>query len=406
VNPFDPCVANANINGKQMTVCWHVDDLKVSHMDEFEITKFADYLVGIYGDKLTAHHGDVHDYLGMDLDYSEKGVVKVSMIKYLTNLLQEFPEELGDSTASPAAAHLFQVRDDVAKLPEEQAQIFHHTTAQLLFLSSRARRDIQLAVAFLTTRVKSPDEDDWGKLKRVLKYLTGTRYMKLTLSVDNLSVIKWWVDASDRTHMDCKGHSGYAMSLGKGAVVSYSKKQKINTKSSTETELVGMDDALPMVLWGLYFIEAQGYSVEQNIGFQDNISTMRLEVNGTMSSSKRTKHIKARYFFVKDKIKDGDLEVQYCPTEQMWTDVLNKPEQGTPFRKDRAALMNVPVEYDDEVERKRTHPKLLPKSEQEELVKAQQDIPTSFHHRSVLGGARIGNRARGRGNVRGVVRKQ
>ena len=167
-----------------------------------------------------------------------------------------------------------------------------------------------------------------------------------------------------------------------------------------------MDDALPMVLWGLYFIEAQGYSVEQNIGFQDNISTMRLEVNGTMSSSKRTKHIKARYFFVKDKIEDGDLEVQYCPTEQMWTDVLNKPEQGTPFRKDRAALMNVPVEYDDEVERKRTHPKLLPKSEQEELVKAQQAIPTSFHHRSVLGDARIGNRAHGRNRVRGGIRTQ
>ena len=88
---------------------------------------------------------------------------------------------------------------------------------------------------------------------------------------------------------------------------------------------------------------AQGYSVEQNIGFQDNISTMRLEVNGTMSSSKQTKHIKARYFFVKDKIEDGDLEVQYCPTEQMWTYVLNKPEQGTPFQKHRAALMNVPL---------------------------------------------------------------
>ena len=56
-----------------------------------------------------AHHGDVHDYLGMDLDYSETGKVKVSMIKYLTSLLQEFPEELGDSAASPAAAHLFQV---------------------------------------------------------------------------------------------------------------------------------------------------------------------------------------------------------------------------------------------------------------------------------------------------------
>ncbi len=68
------------------------------------------------------------------------------------------------------------MQDDVeAKLlPEDQALIFHHTVAQLLFLSARTRRDIQTPVAFLTTRVKSPDEDDWGKLKHVLRYLKGT----------------------------------------------------------------------------------------------------------------------------------------------------------------------------------------------------------------------------------------
>ena len=75
--------------------------------------------------------------------------------------------------------------------------------------------------------------------------------MKLTITVDNLNSIKWWIDASDRTHMDMKGHTGYGMSFGRGAV-----KQKINTKSSTESELVGMDDALSRVIWGLYFTEA------------------------------------------------------------------------------------------------------------------------------------------------------
>ena len=92
------------------------------------------------------------------------------------------------------ADHLFHIRDDddPAKryLSEERAVAFHHATAQLLFLSARARRDIQTAVAFLTTRVKKPDEDDWGKLRRVLKYLKGTKHMKLTLSVDSLFMIK------------------------------------------------------------------------------------------------------------------------------------------------------------------------------------------------------------------------
>ena len=102
-----------------------------------------------------------------------------------------------------------------------------------MFLSSRACQDIQTAVEFLTTRVKKPDEDDQGKFRRFLKYLNGTNYMKLRLSVNNMSIIEWFVDASDRTRMDCKGHKGAYMTLGKGAVTSMSTKHKINTKIST-----------------------------------------------------------------------------------------------------------------------------------------------------------------------------
>ncbi len=127
--------------------------------------------------------------------------------------------------------------------------MFHHTTAQLLFLSSRARRDIQTAVWFLTTRVKEPDEDDSGKLRRVIKYLKGTRRLRLTLSVDDLSIIRWWVDASYSVHEDCKGNTGVMMSLGKGAATSFSWKQKINGKSSTEDKMISVDDVLPSVSW-------------------------------------------------------------------------------------------------------------------------------------------------------------
>ena len=87
--------------------------------------------------------------------------------------------------------------------------------AQLLFVAPRARRDIQLPVAFLTTRVKKPDEDDWGKLRWVLQYILGTLHLKLTLKVEDLSTIKWYVDASYTVHPDCKGHTGTIMTLGK-----------------------------------------------------------------------------------------------------------------------------------------------------------------------------------------------
>ena len=125
--------------------------------------------------------------------------------------------------------------------------------------------------------------------------------------------------------------------------------------------------------------------MEQNIIFEDNLSTINLAVNGTFSSSKRTKHIKARYFFIKDKIAEGEVEIQYCPTEKMWSDVLNKPKQGGPFRKDRAMLMGVPVEYDDNVEYHRTHQELLPNDEKENLDHDQAPKKLTSSSRSVLG---------------------
>jgi hypothetical protein len=105
--------------------------------------------------------------------------------------------------------------------------------------------------------------------------------MKLNLSADNLSTIRWWVDASHTVHEDFQGHTGAMMFLRKGAAISFSNKQKINTKSSTKLELVDANQALTSILQTRYFIEAQGYSDEQSLLFQDNQSTMCLEVNGS-----------------------------------------------------------------------------------------------------------------------------
>ena len=148
--------------------------------------------------------------------------------------------------ATPAADHLFKVNEDGRKLGEDQSDAFHHTVYQLLFAANRARRDIQTAVSFLTTRVKAPDEDDWGKLKRVLQYLNGTKHLKLTLQADQLKfAVHWYVDGSHQIHEDCRGQTGSLVTFGKGAVSSSSTKMKQNTKSSTETE--HLDPRVPHV---------------------------------------------------------------------------------------------------------------------------------------------------------------
>ena len=95
---------------------------------------------------------------------------------------------------------------------------------------------------------------DWHKLCRFIKYLNGTRDKYLTLSIDTIGVIKWFIDASFAVYPDFKSHTGAEMTMGRGTMISVSKKQKLNTKSSTEVELVGVDDVSVYVLWTILFI--------------------------------------------------------------------------------------------------------------------------------------------------------
>ncbi len=353
VNPYKPCVANMETKSrKQLTVIWHVDNLMASCEDNFELTNFLCYLGKIYGTKLSMHTGQKHEYLGMDMEFNKDGMLEASMITYLKNVIEQFPEETSGRVLSPAAEHFFVVRDKIEErvLEEERALAFHRMVAQLLFMCTRAQQDIQMAVAFLTTKVKSPDKDNWGKLKRVLKYLNGTKYLKLRLSMENMGMLKWYVDGLHNVHPDCRGHGGALLSMGKGATTSYSRKLKLNTQSSTESKLVTMDMYMPEMLWSLYFIQAKGYEAECIGFYQDNISTQLLIKNERISSGNRTKHIKAKFFFITDRVDKGKIKVMDCLTKEMWADVLTKPLQGMAFRTMRAELMNCPVNYQDPAE--------------------------------------------------------
>ena len=207
----------------------------------------------------------------------------------MDKIIVEFPEVLNGKRYSPAGDHLFNVRkDDTRKiLPEEQSRKFHCTVAPLLFLCKRARPDIEPLISFLTTRVREPDEDDWGKIMHGLLYLKGTLYMKRNMRSDSLSLIWWWVDASYGVHWDCQGHTGVVLSMEKGSIVNISQKHNMNVGSLTESELVSIADVLGMLLWCKYFMEAKGYTIENNILYQDDKSTILLAKNRRMSAGKR-----------------------------------------------------------------------------------------------------------------------
>jgi hypothetical protein len=219
---------------------------------------------------------------------------------------------------------------------------FHQTTARLLFAAKRARPDLQVAVVYLCTRVKSLNQSDYRKLTRVIKYLRLTISIPLALGWDGTRQLRWSVGASFAVHKDMRSHTGDVLTLGQGALMSMSLKQKINTKSSTEAELLGVDDAMNFVEWIQLFVGEQiklinEDSVLKKIGCdvaieQDYTSTIQLENNGLASSTRRTRHINIKYFCVTYKIKSGSIRVIYHPTKQMVSNYLTKPLQGSLIR--------------------------------------------------------------------------
>ena len=131
----------------------------------------------------------------MNLDFTDKGKVKISMVPFLKKAIEEFPELITRSVAISATNRLFDVRPDEERklLDEERAQAFHHAMAQLLFATIRYHCDVQIMVVFLCTQVKSPDEDDLSKIERLLRYLRGILYLPLVLEILNMSMIQWWM---------------------------------------------------------------------------------------------------------------------------------------------------------------------------------------------------------------------
>ena len=118
----------------------------------------------------------------MTIDYSSPGKLIFSMMDYIVKILDGIPEDMMGESATPAAHHLFEIAEYAIKLSQTDVDIFHHFVAQLIYLSNRARPDIQLAVSFLCTLVRGSDTHDYNNLVRVMKYIQGTIGLPLILS--------------------------------------------------------------------------------------------------------------------------------------------------------------------------------------------------------------------------------
>lgn len=201
---------------------------------------------------------------------------------------------------------------------------FQNIVAKALYLVKRARPESLLAVAFLTTRVRSPDTNHWRKLEHLVEYLWKSADMPLILDASMSGVLNWFDVASFAVYSNMRRHTGISLTLGRGYPIVCSTKQKLNTRSLTASKIVGINDMMSTTLWTRYFLKAQRCQVTDNIFFQDNQSAMLLERNGKSSSSKCTKHINVRFYFITDWIAKGKVRVEWL-TQEMVTDLNQTP---------------------------------------------------------------------------------
>ena len=243
--------------------------------------------------KLVVSRGDEHDLLGMKIkiDRKEKKVM-IDMREQLNEAFEMFEGDIEANVLTPANKNLFKTFDGESKeLDNVKSDIFHSVTAKLLFIMKRGRPDIETTISYLMTRVSKSNEKDWEKLKRCLGYLKKTINDRRIIGADSMRDLHVWVDASHAVHENMRGHTGGIMSMGLGTLHCKSSKQKLNTRSTTESELVGVSEYLPYPLWQINFWKEQGYDVRNKLIYQDNESAIKMEVNGRNSCTGNSRHV-------------------------------------------------------------------------------------------------------------------
>ena len=341
LNPYNPCVANANIKGSQCTIVWYIDDNKISHKDQAVVDDLIQRIEAKFG-HMTKTQGDEHEFLGMKLQFDrENKTVKVLMHFYINEAIQQSHLDVRRATATPATKSMFDIDPNAAKLSSSEFERFRSVVCKLLYIALCGRPDILLAVVFLASCVSKATLQDQSKLKRLLEYLYGTYDLPLIWGADDIQTMYTFVDASYAVHDDMKSHTGGVITFGRGGIACKSAKQKVATKSSTEAELVGASEYLPSTIWVQYFLQAQGFLHRNSYLEQDNQSAIRLERNGRASASQRSRHINIRYFFITDRLDTDHITLRYCQTDHMLADFLSKPLQGSLFRKFRDVLLGL-----------------------------------------------------------------
>jgi hypothetical protein len=261
--------------------------------------------------------GKLTGMLGINFTITKEKAI-LDQTFYTVKLLERFQMNNARPIATPIVP---EPKEEADESPCDQ-KLFRQAIGGLLYLSKCTRPDITYAVNQVARKMENPTEGDWKNVKRIFRYLSGTKDLGLTYTKDDEKIVGY-SDASYASMPDRKSTSGYLFIMNNGAITWRSKRQPVVATSSMEAEYIALASAAKEALWIRKIAMELHQQEEKMVIMEDNQACIKFARDAIHND--RTKHIDVRYFFVRDRVEKNQLQLLYCPTTEMLADMLTKP---------------------------------------------------------------------------------
>lgn len=321
INDF--CMYSLHHDRGNVYLLIYVDDIVISGPNIDLINEVKNKLMTKFKMK---DKGNLKYFLGLEIDYNrEQGIMKISQSNYIESVLKRFNMYDCKTSNTPIdpklKLNICNNRNLVTKKP------FREMVGCLMYLMLGSRPDICFTVNYFSRFQDKATDETWNHLKRVLRYLKGTKDIGLKFRRGENTDLLCYVDADwGGDQNDRKSVTGFLFKVFGNSVIWVTRKQSCVSLSTAEAELVALCAAVCEGLWLKKLLKDFDIKFKNMIFFEDNQSCIALAQNP--ANNKRVKHIDLKYNFVHENIKTGNINIKYCETNQQQADILTK---GLPY---------------------------------------------------------------------------
>ena len=273
-------------------------------------------------------HGPVDYYVGFQVHRNpDTHTIVINQARYITDIIQRFQLDNANTVTTPADTHVsLQATLGADDHPLPPTIPYREAVGCLMYAMVLTRPDIAFVVSRVAKFTSQPHQSHWTAVKRIFRYLSGTIHLGISYSgtLPDLS-LRGFCDADYAgDHDDRKSRTGYLFLLANGAVAWCSKRQGCTADSTTEAEFVAMSESVKEAIWLRRLLQSLGFPAHTPTSiFSDNQGAIQLVKNPKYH--KRTKHIETKYYLIREKYENKQIDVFYIHTKQQLADILTKP---------------------------------------------------------------------------------